>query len=240
MLSVIIPTLNEAAAIGQTLECVRANARGTAIEVIVSDCDSTDGTAEIARGLGAKVVSGGRCRSAALNLGARAASGQVLLFLHADTVLPERYAELVCEAVRKPGVVGGAFDFNFGPHPLNHGLNRQWLRAVRVMNRVRFRWTGNYYGDQAIFCRRDAFVRAGGFPKLRLLEDAKFCPKMRRLGRTTTIAANVKTSPRRFVTRGVLRQLFCDLRMIAVDSMGMNICRDESDYNQLNKTGKYR
>jgi glycosyltransferase involved in cell wall biosynthesis len=232
--------LNEAAAIGPTLEAARGAAGNDAVELIVSDCNSRDETVAIGRAAGARVVLGGWSRASAMNRGAAAARGEVVLFVHADTVLPEGYAGLVMGALKRPGAVGGAFDFNFGSHPLNHGLNRQWLRMVRIMNRVRFRWTGNYYGDQAIFCRRDVFVALGGFPDVRLLEDVRFCQRMRRAGRAVTISTYVKTSPRRFVTRGVLRQLGCDLRMLAMDGMGLRCEGAMRKYNLLNKTGEYR
>src|SRR4051794_19560772 len=105
-LSVVIPTLNESAHLPQTVAGLRAAAAGEAFEVVVSDCGSPDGTAAVARGLGLPVVAGGACRAEALNLGARASTGDVLLFLHADSVPPAGFVGRIRRALGDPYIVG--------------------------------------------------------------------------------------------------------------------------------------
>jgi rSAM/selenodomain-associated transferase 2 len=237
LLSIIIPTLNEAQSLPQTLGHLRSAAGDQPIEVIVSDCHSADGTGRIATECGAAaVVRGAICRSDALNRGARAARGDVLLFLHADSLPPNQFPRIIARSLDNPSVVGGAFDFKFAPDPLAHGLHKQALRFVVLLNRARFRITRNFYGDQAIFVRRDTFDRIGGFPPVRLMEDVRFSRKMKRLGRTAILRPPVTTSPRRFLARGVLRQLFADIVLLVHDEMGLNPERRWEHYNRLNHT----
>jgi rSAM/selenodomain-associated transferase 2 len=235
VLSVVIPTLNESANLRVTIPHARAAARGAAVEVIVSDCDSRDGTACAAQELGAIVTTGAACRADALNRGARLAGGDVIVFLHADTLLPDDFVARVRRALARPGVVGGAFDFQWQRlDGLGSGLAWQQLKLVRALNRIRFRWTHNFYGDQAIFVRRAAFERAGGFPAVALMEDVRFCRRLRRLGRVAIVSPAVRTSPRRFVARGVFRQLGRDLILLACDSVGATPTRMWGAYNGLN------
>ena len=232
MISVVIPTLNEAANLPVAVGTVRGG--GT---VIVSDCGSDDGTRGVAASLGLRVVCGGTCRADAMNRGAAAAGGDALVFLHADTRLPDGWAECVRRALSRPGVVGGAFDFSFGSHPDARGMTRQKLRLVKFLNRTRFRWHRTFYGDQAIFCRRDAFDAAGGFPMTPLFEDVRFSRRLARLGRTVILSPGVKTSPRRFVEKGVLRQLARDLALMGIDGCGLCPRRMWAAYNDVNRRG---
>jgi rSAM/selenodomain-associated transferase 2 len=238
LLSVIIPTLNEAATLPHTIPHTLRAASGAELELIVADCRSGDGTASIAKGLGATVACDvATCRADALNAGAAAARGGTLLFLHADTILPEGYPRLVGRALADPSVVGGAFDWEFGPHPLETRLDRGCLHAITIVNRLRFRWTSNFYGDQAIFVRREVFDRLGGFPEVRLMEDVRFCQKMKHAGRTAILRPPVYTSPRRFILRGVLRQFAVDLTLLGCDSCGVRPERLWAHYNRLNRAG---
>jgi glycosyltransferase involved in cell wall biosynthesis len=227
-LSVVIPTLNEAGRLADTVDRVRRAARGEPFEWVVSDCDSPDGTAEVARRLGAAAVAtGGTCRSEALNRGAASATGDALLFLHADTELPAGFVGRVRRALRPPDVVGGAFEFAFAPDdrdgsgiPLGW-VSRRSLGLVVFCNRLRYRYGRGFFGDQGIFVRRSAFDRLGGFPPIRLLEDLRFSQAMARLGRTAILGPPALTSPRRFVRRGVLRQFLQDWRILAYESFGV-------------------
>lgn len=222
MVSIIIPTLNEAKNLAATIAHLRRASEQGPVELIVSDCNSSDGSAALARSLGAKaVVQGARCRADALNRGASCARGDVLLFVHADTLLERGFVRRIERALRDENIVGGAFDFAFADDPRTRPWQRRQLDFVILVNRCRFRLTGNFYGDQAIFVRRHIFDRIGGFPNLRLLEDVGFCRQMRRLGRTAILQPPVLTSPRRFLSRGVTRQLIQDMIILGCDNLGL-------------------
>ncbi|HEX5768154.1 MAG TPA: TIGR04283 family arsenosugar biosynthesis glycosyltransferase [Burkholderiales bacterium] len=199
-LSVVVPALNEAAGIRAALEALRPlRARGH--EVIMVDGGSSDGTAELARALCDRVLSAPRGRALQMNAGARAASGTALLFLHADTRLPERADEIVFAALRSAR--WGRFDVEIeGSHPL--------LRLVARGMNLRSRLTGIATGDQAIFVRREAFA---GFPEIELMEDVAFSKAMKRLGAPASRRERVVTSGRRWESRGVLRTVLLMWRL---------------------------
>ena len=236
MISVVIPTLNEAAGLPRTVATLRDALTLGACEIIVSDCGSADDTIRVARVLGARVVCGGACRGNAMNRGAAVATGEVLLFLHADTRLPTGFDRAICRAVGN-GCVGGAFDFSFGAHDRARGLAKQKLKLVKILNRTRFRWHRTFYGDQAIFCRRDVFAAIGGYDAKPLFEDARFSRRMGQVGRTAILQPAVKTSPRRFVERGVLRQMTLDMLLMALDNCGVEPGLLWRRYNKLNRDG---
>jgi len=239
VLSVILPTLNESEALPRTLQHAREQCFFDGTEFIVSDCNSTDDTADLARLFGARVVYGSDSRARAMNHGATAARGNVLLFLHADCKVPRHFDRAVLAAVSR-GCVGGAFDFNWATHPLSKGVSRELLRLIRIMNRIRFRWTGNFYGDQGIFVTAKIFSHLGGFPDVRLMEDVRFSQKLKNAGRIAIVQPALKTSPRRFLTRGITRQFAMDLKLLALDSAGFLQESNWNTYNQLNQTAAYR
>jgi rSAM/selenodomain-associated transferase 2/rSAM/selenodomain-associated transferase 1 len=187
-ISIIIPTLNEPGDLARTL---RAVGRPADTEVIVADGGSQDETLSIAREAGAKVVSCSPSRGGQLNAGAAAAIGNILLFLHADTRLPEDFARLVRDALRDPEVAGGAFALRFEPCP-----------PVLKINEVTANWRTRLFhlpfGDQAIFVRSSLFRLMGGFRDLPLMEDVDFARRLHRAGRTAFLPAPVLTSSRRY------------------------------------------
>ncbi len=187
-LTVVIPAWCEASRIA---EAVRA-AREIGDEVIVADADSPDGTAALARAAGARVVSTARCRGTQLHAGATAARGDVLLFLHADTVLPARARAAIDEVLADPHVAGGNFYLQFVPDSFA-------ARLFTTANDVRRRWLKIYYGDSGLFVRRSAYVALGGFRALPILEDYEFVRRLERAGRTAYLAQIVvQASARRF------------------------------------------
>ncbi|MGE3805429.1 MAG: TIGR04283 family arsenosugar biosynthesis glycosyltransferase [Gemmataceae bacterium] len=217
-LSIVIPTLNEAEHLEQAVGCARKHAWRGAPEIIVSDCGSRDETVAVAQRLCVHVVQSvphADSKAAALNRGAACAGGNVLLFLDADSLLPAGYDAAIECAMAKPGAIGGAFQFALdGP---------QWrLRIVEVVNRIRYRLWPRYYGDQGLFVRVDVFRRAGAFPKRRLMEAAVFSGRLARFGRLVLVNKCMKTSPRRFVSGGILRVLTFDAWLWWLDWLGYN------------------
>src|SRR5262245_44326226 len=193
-LSIIIPTLNEAAFLGQTIEQARRNAVLGRPEIIVADCGSRDDTLGIASDLGVRIVAQEplpSCRGAALNRGAAWADGDVLLFLDADTLPPAGYDAAIADCLRDPAVIGGAFEFRLD----GSGLG---LRIVETINRIRYRLWRLYYGDQGIFVRRELFERVGGYPQRRILEASDFCAALARFGKLVLLRHPMTTSARRF------------------------------------------
>ena len=194
-LTLVIPTLNEESRLPSLLP----QASKSADEVCVSDGGSSDATVDIARSLGARVVSGSAGRGAQLNRGARSTEGDLLLFLHADTKLPDGAGDLVRQAVAA-GAAGGGFLVRFEPA-------RGLLRCAHLLTTLRTRLTGWPLGDQAQFVRRDAFEHLGGYREWPILEDIDFIRRLKRHGRTTIIDTPVVTSARRFESRGTLRTI---------------------------------
>lgn len=194
-LTIVVPVLNEAAIIVDALEALEPlRARGA--EIIVVDSGSADGTPELARRLADRVIAAARGRGAPLNAGAATASGDALLFLHADTALPNNAERLIGAALAaRPW---GRFDLRIaGTHP--------FLAVVARMINWRSRLTGIATGDQAIFVRRDAFRSVGGYPELPLMEDIALSRRLKRLCRPYCIGTPVVTSGRRWEHNGVLR-----------------------------------
>lgn len=191
MISVIIPALNEADGIAGTPRAIFA--LDPSLDVIVADGDSSDGTASVASSLGARVVHSDRGRGLQLATGAEQARGDVLWFVHADT-LPHSGALADIEAaLRDPRVAGGNFRLRFDGRSLGaRFLNR--MQGVRKM-------LGWHYGDNTIFVRRGVYSQIGGFRPYPLFEDADLVKRIRRAGRFVTLAGPVTSSSRRFENR---------------------------------------
>jgi rSAM/selenodomain-associated transferase 2 len=216
-LSIIIPTLNEARHLQTAVAEVRRQAAsGPPHQIIVADCGSVDGTADLAVRLGTHVIQQQPppwCRAAALNYGAAQATGDVLLFLDADTLVPRAYDKAIGQALQNPVVVGGAFEFAMdGPE--------FGLRVVELVNRVRYRIWPFYYGDQGIFVRATVFRLVQGYPEQRLFEASEFCKRLRQRGTTVLLRSCMKTSARRFVDGGIYRVLAHDFRLWLLDLFG--------------------
>jgi glycosyltransferase involved in cell wall biosynthesis len=213
-LSILIPTLNEARYLPAAVGAVRRRAAdGPPHEVLVADCGSADGTAELAAQLGVQLVGGWPApanRAAALNRAAGAATGDVFLSLDADTLVPRGYDRAIRQALRDPHAVGGAFEFALdGPE--------FGLRVVELIDRVRYRLWPLYYGDQGIFVRAAVFRRVGGYPERRILEASDFCRRLASRGKLVLVRKYMATSARRFVEGGIWRVLAHDVRIWALD-----------------------
>ena len=195
-ISVVIPTLNEAAALEATVQ--RARAVPEVREIIVADGGSEDRTREIARELGCVLVASPPGRGGQLKCGAAVAKGDVLLFLHADTWVRPEAGKAAINALRDAFAVGGGFWKIFREaSPL--------LWGSRLKCAIRLYVGGRVMGDQAIFVRREALARAGGMPELPLMEEFELCRRLNAIGRLTLADSTIETSARRFARLGVLR-----------------------------------
>jgi len=198
-LSVVVPVLDEAAGIAATLGRL-APLRAAGHEVVVVDGGSRDATAALAAPLADRVFAAPRGRASQMNAGAAVATGEVLLFLHADTRLPDRADRVVLDGLAASGRAWGRFDVRIdGAHPL--------LRLVGALMNRRSRWTGIATGDQAMFVRRDAFDAVGGFPPLALMEDVALSARLKRVSPPLCIAEPAITSGRRWESCGVVRTI---------------------------------
>ena len=198
-LSIIIPVLNEAPKIVTALEALSAyRARG--VEVIVVDGGSTDSTVTLAQPLADFVITSTRGRATQMNAGAGVARGDVLLFLHADTHLPDDADRQVLNALAQSDRAWGRFDVTIeGAHPL--------LRIIAGAMNLRSRLTGITTGDQAMFATRKAFEAVGGFPQIALMEDITLARSLKGVSRPLCLRARVTTSGRRWERRGVMRTM---------------------------------
>lgn len=206
-LSIVIPTLNEAAGIERALEAL-APQRANGHEVIVADGGSNDGTRELAAALADRVIAAPRGRARQMNAGAAVAAGDALLFLHADTRLPPRADAAVIQALQERA--WGRFDVRIdGRSPL--------LAVVAFFMNLRSRLSGIATGDQAIFVRRAAFP---GFPEIALMEDIAFSSSMKRVSAPACLRQRVLTSGRRWERIGVIRTVLLMWRLRLAYFMG--------------------
>jgi rSAM/selenodomain-associated transferase 2 len=211
-LSVIVPTFNEETVIARTLQCVVATL--APYELIVADGCSSDRTAECARPY-ATVLDLPMTRGAALNHAATIATGDVLLFLHADTMLPAGAAAAIAGALRDAQVIGGAFRLRFD-HP-----GRMAALVSRHVN-VRSSLSNIFFGDQALFVRREVFVRAGGFKDWSVMEDVEILARLRPHGRLALLDEAVITSTRRHRRSGWLKTIGIIWLMTLLHSLGVS------------------
>lgn len=222
VISIIIPTLNEEKYLSKTIECIFKNAESPDdLEVLVIDAGSSDQTVQIAENLGVKVY----CKPEyvlkkyqSLNHGITQANGMTLIFLDADTLLPERFDSMVVNTLDRHGVVGGAFEFSFDRLDWKLGL-------LQKFNRIRYRFGHMYYGDQAIFCKKEAADKLGGYPEKELMESAYFCKRLLTIGKLRLIKSPIKTSARRFNNHGFLKVFWFDFIMWI--RFGLNLSVDE-------------
>jgi rSAM/selenodomain-associated transferase 2 len=176
-------------------------ARFPGAEIVLVDGGSTDATAAVAaRFPRVRLLASSRGRARQMNAGARAARGDVLLFLHADTLLPDGALAAVEAAARDPGVVAGRFDVRFD-NP------RLLFRMVAWFMNQRSRWSGISTGDQAIFVRREPFDALGGYPDMPLMEDVELCRRLKRRGQMAPLRMVVTTSARKWEREGAVRTI---------------------------------
>jgi rSAM/selenodomain-associated transferase 2 len=202
-LSIIVPVLNEAQDIAAFLAPLQA-LRELGHEVIVVDGDSSDSTAAAAHPLADHVVASPRGRAIQMNCGARIGSGDALIFLHADTQLPDNAPGLIEKALMHHA--WGRFDVKIAGRS-------GWLPVIAAMMNLRSRLTGIATGDQAIFVNRAAFDAVGGYPNQPLMEDIELSKHLKRIGPPACLRARVATSGRRWERHGAWRTILLMWRL---------------------------
>ena len=219
-ISIIIPVINEAGNIKEAIPTVGyANATtqpSINIEVIVVDGGSKDNTVEIVQSLGVKVISSfPPSRAVQMNAGALVASGEILLFLHADTRLPRGFDEMIRTALQQPRIVAGAFKLRIDASLLS-------LRWVEWGVNLRSHFCQMPYGDQAIFLTREVFQQIGSFPELPIMEDFEFMRRLKAKGRIAIISTPVVTSARRWLQKGVFKTTLLNQIVIIAYLLGVS------------------
>ncbi len=193
-ISIIIPALNEEKNIANIPDSLKESVG----EMLIVDGGSSDHTVQVAKKKGLRVVLTSPGRASQLNHGAQCSCGSILLFLHADTQLPENFTTPVLHTLARPNVIAGAFSLairNSSPS----------LAFIACCANIRSRYLQLPYGDQAVFIRKDQFETLGGFPLLPIMEDYVFIKKAKRCGKVCTLSQKVTTSSRRWQRLGVLR-----------------------------------
>ena len=211
-ISVIIPALNEADTITATLS---AHANKAGVEVIVVDGGSTDGTPDLARSYGAKVLTTAPSKARQMNAGATIATGEILLFLHADTQLPKQFAETIISAVNDHGADAGAFQ-------LGIDSDKKGLRMIERVANWRSRHLQAPYGDQGIFVTQSLFHEIGGYPDMTIMEDYEFIRRLRQKRPIVTLNESVKTSPRRWLRFGIIKTWLINQIVIVAYHLGVS------------------
>jgi rSAM/selenodomain-associated transferase 2/rSAM/selenodomain-associated transferase 1 len=217
LISIIMPARNEA----QTISRAIASARANLVEIIVVDGDSIDGTRQVAESLGAKVISSAPGRAHQMNAGAEAASGQILLFLHADTCLPVGFADLVRGALQlswqqsQKITVAGAFTLQIDGAAAG-------LRVIEWGVKWRSRIFQMPYGDQAIFLRTETFQKIGGFPAMPLMEDFELVSRLKRWGTIAILPETAITSGRRWLSKGIWQTTIINQAIVVAYWLGVS------------------
>ncbi|AKH20287.1 TIGR04283 family arsenosugar biosynthesis glycosyltransferase [Sedimenticola thiotaurini] len=216
-LSVVIPCLNEAHAIGPLLETLQV-ARADGVELILVDGGSRDDTVARAKPLVDRLIESAPGRARQMNAGAAVATGEVLWFLHADSVIQPDFPALICTVMASSTGGWGRFDIRLsGRHPL--------LRLIGFMMNWRSRLTGIATGDQGIFVRRELFARLGGFADIPLMEDVEISRRLKRCSRPLILPQRLVTSSRRWESRGIVRTILLMWRLRWAYFMGADPAR---------------
>jgi rSAM/selenodomain-associated transferase 2/rSAM/selenodomain-associated transferase 1 len=212
LISVIIPTLNEAQAIEPTISSLKQCRR---TEIIVVDGGSRDETVEIARSLGAKVLTSAPSKAMQMNAGAAEASGEVLLFLHADSRLPDNFEQCVTAALDRSEICAGAFSLGIESDAVG-------LRIIERVANWRARVFQMPYGDQALFVCRNLFFEIGGYPDYPIMEDFEFVRRLKRKGKIVILPDTVQTSPRRWLNLGIVKTWLLNQIIIVAFYLGIS------------------
>lgn len=225
MLSVIIPTLNEEKALPETLDTLFRQT--TDEEIIVVDGGSTDKTKNICEQYPeVEFIKSKKGRAAQLNTGARSASGDILLFLHADTLLPENALNTITTQINQKQYEAGGFKHSFG--------NKDWrLKLISFLDNRRCHKTRIIYGDQAMFIKRDLFNQLNGFPDVSIMEDIYFCEQLVKHTTPVIIDSYVETDPRKFIKMGIWRSLYRVAAIQTRHELKLHIANDHPFFAEI-------
>ncbi len=221
-ISIIIPTINEA---GNIKEAINSTQPSTNVEVIVVDGGSKDDTLTIAQTLGLKIILSPPGRAVQMNMGAMAASGDILLFLHADTHLPTGFDVMIRTALQQPGTAAGAFT-------LRIDASGWGMRLVEWGVKWRSHFCQMPYGDQAIFLTQEIFHKLGGYPEIPIMEDFELMRRLKRQGKIAILSVPVITSSRRWLQKGILQTTLINQIVIIAYLIGVSPERIRSWYRQ--------
>jgi rSAM/selenodomain-associated transferase 2 len=214
--SIIVPVLNEAALLDEFLRSFRRLGGGT--EVIVVDGGSSDGSRQIGESLADRVLTATRGRASQMNAGAEIARGEVLWFLHADAEVPPHSIAVIRAALADPRVAGGCFRLRY-PRPA------LIYRVSDSLGNIGVNIFGFALGDHGIFCRRCAFLAAGGYPVVPILEDAELYRRLQRAGEMVQLPEKIVSDPRTFEKHGPYRTTLVYLLILALYVYGVRIAR---------------
>lgn len=226
MISIIIPVLNEQ---NYLAECLSSLSRA-GCEVIVVDGGSIDDTVAIAESFGATVLRLGIAnRARQMNAGAEAARGEVLLFFHADSRLPESGADSIRQAMEDPEMIGGSFALGFYP-------SQPFYSFLAATSNIFCRMTRMIFGDRGIFIQADHFRRIGKFPETVIMEDAALATAMRRSGKIIILPEVVTTSARKYVNETKIQALYRTVWAYAAYRLGVPAEKIKAGYYRLNRS----
>lgn len=211
-ISVIIPTLNEQESIASLIGLL---VREGVDEIIVADGESIDSTVRIAKCTGAIITSSAKGRGSQLNCGASVASGEILVFLHADTLPPNGLTSLIRQALSQNDIILGAFSLSIRDPALKY-------RLVELLTNLRSHLFSLPYGDQGLFIRKADFISLGGFAEIPLMEDYDFVRRARKTGKILTLSSRVITSGRRWRKHGLLNTFFLNQALMAGFRLGIS------------------
>ncbi|NOR24172.1 MAG: glycosyltransferase [Desulforhopalus sp.] len=228
-LSIIIPTLNEEDVLNRTLTQLQHKNN---CEVIVVDGGSSDTTWALAQKAGCKIIASPKGRGRQMNLGAAEAKGEVLLFLHADTLLPEEFPTLILDTVSRPTVAAGAFSLAIDSPSKS-------LAAIAYLANLRSRFLHLPYGDQALFTSRNMFKAIGGFPEMEIMEDFVFMRKIKKEGKIIILPDCATTSARRWQNMGIVRTTLINQLIVCGYSLGVAPGILARWYRRMHGVGKH-
>lgn len=208
--SIIVPTLREG---DNPARLARLFDGADGVELVFALAEGDEGT-RVPDGAHVKTVTAKKGRARQMNAGASIATGEILLFLHADTLITPESLDNVRKALSEPGVSGGA-------HKLKISSPRLSLKIISAVANFRSGWLGTPYGDQAIFVKREAFERVGGYDDIPIMEDVRFIEALRRIGEIVLIEDYAETSPRRWEKEGVIMTTLRNIALITLYKLGV-------------------